>query len=50
LVLDYKVKHDKFISFKEHSINKIENFFRYKRYFPRYRKLEINKKVHSLLA
>jgi transposase-like protein len=33
----YEVKHDKFLSFKNHSNNVIENFFRHKRKFPRFR-------------
>jgi transposase-like protein len=39
-VFGYKVRHDKFISFKEHSNNEIENFFRCKHRFPRFRKIE----------
>jgi len=38
-VFGYRVKHDKFISFKKHSNNEIENFFRCKHRFPRFRKL-----------
>jgi transposase-like protein len=38
--LDHKVKHDKFLSFKEHSNNEIETFFRCKHRFPRFRTIE----------
>jgi len=39
-VFSHEVKHDKFLSFKEHSNNEIENFFRCKRRFPRFRNPE----------
>ena len=39
-VLGHETYHDKFISFKSHSNNVIENFFRCKRRFPRFRTLE----------
>jgi len=35
-VFSREVKHDKFKSFEEHSNNEIENFFRFKRRFPRF--------------
>jgi transposase-like protein len=39
-VFAYEVKHDRFLSFKNHSNNVIENFFRHKRKFPKFRTLE----------
>ncbi len=42
--LGHGVKHDKFLSFKNHSNNVIENFFRCKKHFPRFRKLESARK------
>jgi transposase-like protein len=39
-VFSHEVEHDKFLSFKEHSNNEIENFFRCKRRFPRFRNPE----------
>jgi transposase-like protein len=38
-VFGFGVKHDKFLSFKEHSNNMIECFFRCKRKFPRFRNI-----------
>ena len=43
-VFSYEVKHDKFLSFKNHSNNVIENFFRHKRRFPKFRTLESARK------
>ena len=42
-VFSYEVKHDKVTSFK-HGNNVIENFFRYKRRFPKFRNLESARK------
>ncbi|MBI5347462.1 MAG: DDE-type integrase/transposase/recombinase [Candidatus Aenigmarchaeota archaeon] len=42
--LGHEVNHNKFLSFKEHSNNEIENFFRCKRRFPRFRTLESAKR------
>jgi len=39
-VFGYKVEHDKFLSFRNHSNNVIENFFRHKRKFPKFRNVE----------
>jgi len=39
-VFSHEVEHDKFLSFKDHSNNEIENFFRCKRRFPRFRNPE----------
>jgi len=35
-VFSFEVKHDKFLSFKNHSNNEIENFFRCKKRFPKF--------------
>jgi len=43
-VFTYEVEHDKFLSFKNHSNNVIENFFRHKRKFPKFRTLESARK------
>ena len=43
-VFSYEVKHDKFLSFKNHSNNVIENFFRCKRRFPKFRSIESARK------
>ncbi len=39
-VFAHEVRHDRFLSFKSHSNNVIENFFRHKRKFPRFRTIE----------
>ena len=41
-----EVKHDKFISFKEHNNNDIENTWRIKHWFPRFRNLD-SAKIHT---
>ena len=46
-VFSYEVEHDKFLSFKNHSNNVIENFFRHKRKFPKFRNLESARKYIS---
>lgn len=46
-VFSYEVKHDKFLSFKNHSNNVIENFFRHKRRFPKFRTIESARKYIS---
>jgi transposase-like protein len=43
-VFAYEVAHDKFLSFKNHSNNVIENFFRHKRKFPKFRNIESARK------
>jgi transposase-like protein len=43
-VFAYEVKHDKFFSFRSHSNNIIENFFRCKRRFPKFRDIESARK------
>ena len=43
-IFNFKVKQDRFLSFKHHSNNEIENFFRLKRWFPRLRKIEVARK------
>ncbi len=43
-VFSHEVKHDKFLSFKNHSNNEIENFFRCKRRFPKFRDAESARK------
>ena len=43
-VFSYEVEHDRFLSFKNHSNNVIENFFRHKKKFPKFRNLESAKK------
>ncbi|MDI6806572.1 MAG: hypothetical protein QMD14_02005, partial [Candidatus Aenigmarchaeota archaeon] len=43
-VFKFKVKQDRFLSFKQHNNNQVENFFRCKKYFPRLRKLEVARK------
>jgi transposase-like protein len=39
-VFSHEVEHDKFLSFKNHSNNVIETFFRCKRRFPKFRSIE----------
>ena len=39
-VLGPEVKHDKFLSFKSHSNNEIENSWRMKKWFPKFRTIE----------
>jgi len=41
-----EVKHDKFLSFKSHSNNEIENTWRMKHWFPRFRNLE-SARIHT---
>ncbi len=43
-VFAHEVKHDKFLSFRSHSNNVIENFFRCKKKFPRFRDIESGRK------
>jgi len=43
-VFSHEVKHDKFLSFKNHSNNEIENFFRCKRRFPKFRDINSARK------
>ncbi len=43
-VFSHEVKHDKFLSFRDHSNNEIENFFRHKRKFPKFRSIESARK------
>lgn len=39
-VFSHEVEHDRFLSFRNHSNNVIENFFRCKRRFPKFRNIE----------
>ncbi len=41
-----EVKHDKFLSFKSHSNNEIENAWRMKKWFPRFRDIEFGR-IHT---
>ena len=41
-----EVKHDKFLSFKSHSNNEIENSWRMKHWFPRFRNTD-SAKIHT---
>jgi transposase-like protein len=43
-VFSYEVKHDRFLSFKNHSNNVIENFFRHKRKYPKFRTVKSARK------
>lgn len=43
-VFAYEVEHDKFLSFKNHSNNVIENFFRHKKKFPKFRNIKSARK------
>lgn len=45
-VFGYEVKHDKFLSFKEHNNNDIENTWRIKHWFPRFRNLDSGR-IHT---
>jgi len=45
-VFGHDVKHDKFLSFKSHSNNEIENAWRMKHWFPRFRNIE-SAKIHT---
>jgi len=41
-----EVKHDKFLSFKSHSNNEIENSWRIKHWFPRFRSIDSGR-IHT---
>ena len=45
-VFGHGVKHDKFLSFKSHSNNEIENSWRMKNWFPRFRNIESGR-IHT---
>ena len=45
-VFSHGVKHDKFLSFKSHSNNEIENSWRMKNWFPRFRNIESGR-IHT---